>query len=324
MTNGIVERIAVPTIPAPDPSAIGQATHIESRRATAEVEAAVFLARQFPRNTAASIRSMQESCGVKEMADRAYYRYRRGGSNVTGLTIHAARELARCWGNIQYNLVELSRDKDAGSSQMLAYAWDLETNVRAAQITVTPHMRDTKDGGTVLTDARDVYENNTNQGARRLRQQILAILPPWFVEMAKAGYDRTLREGGGKPLAQRVATIIDWYGSRGVTLSQLVDKIGANSTEWTVHDVTQLEVIGSSIARGEVSKDEEFPPARVTADEITRQPNGGKPKLAVDMGGADPSNDVTVPTNAATKPSGWGDDTQVAQPGSGVRKARQS
>jgi hypothetical protein len=46
------------------------------------------------------------------MAETAFYSYPRGGQTVSGASIRFAEELARCWGNIEYGIKELSRDKD--------------------------------------------------------------------------------------------------------------------------------------------------------------------------------------------------------------------
>jgi hypothetical protein len=62
-----------------------------------------------------------------------------------------------------------------------------------------------------------VYENNANMGARRLREAIFAILPTWFTEEAKDICTATLRDGGGKPLAQRIADAIKVFEALGIT-----------------------------------------------------------------------------------------------------------
>jgi hypothetical protein len=257
--------------PAPVPATIGQATAVEQSRAVAEVQAAVVVAQQCPRSITAAVAAMRESCQQKGLAERAFYRYARGGSPITGPSVHLARELARCWGNVQYGIAELRRDDDGGISEMQAYAWDVQTNTRSALVFIVPHRRDTRDGAKHLTDLRDVYENNANQGARRLRESIFAILPPWFVEEAKDLCSATLADGGGKPLARRVADAIKVFGVLGVTAVQLETKLGRKSDNWTEHDVAALTVTYKSLQRGEVTVDEEFPPERVTAAEIVGQ-----------------------------------------------------
>lgn len=271
MTNAIDRPAAV----VPAPAHIGQATAIEQSRAAAEVAAAVHVAQQNPRNMQAALAEMRESCRQPRLADRAFFRYNRAGNQVTGPTVHLARELARCFGNVQYGIAELSRDNGKGESEMQAYAWDVERNTRAAQIFIVPHVRDTKLGPKLLTDLRDIYENNANMGARRLRAAIWAILPPWFVDEAEEICNRTLKDGGGVPLAKRIANRIKAFGDLGVSVLQLEQKLGRESGRWTEHDVAQLTVIGKSLERGETRLEDEFPPERVTAAEITGTPKSG-------------------------------------------------
>src|SRR5690606_26919208 len=139
---------------------------------------------------------------------------------------------------------------------------------------IVPHTRWTSDnGGTRLEDPRDVYENNSNNGARRLREMIFSVLPDWFREQAKEIATNTIERGqGDKPLAQRIADRTAHFEGLGVTVEQLEDnRSGRSSTKWTNLDLGQLQVIAESIRRGEVTVDEEFPQQRVTVAEITRQ-----------------------------------------------------
>jgi len=262
-----LDRVAQPAVPAS--SFIGKATAVEQSRAAAEVHAAVVVAQQCPRSLQLALASMRESCQQTYLAERAFYRYPRGGQNVTGPSVHLARELARCWGNVDYGISELRRDDDAGTSEMKAWAWDVQTNTRSSQTFVVPHRRDKRSGPEKLVDLRDVYENNANNGARRLRAAIFSVLPPWFVEEAMELCNRTLADGGGKPLPQRIADATKAFEAIGVTVDQLEQKLGRPTEKWTEHDVAQLVVTYKSLQRGEVTKDEEFPPPRVTGAEIT-------------------------------------------------------
>lgn len=253
---------------------IGQATAVEQARAVAEVAAAVQVAQQVPRNLQNARQQMLDSCGMQFLAERAFFRYNRGGGAVTGETVHLARELARCFGNVQYGISELRRDDEHGQSEMQAFAWDVQNNTRASTTFIVPHGRDTKDGMKKLTDLRDIYENNANMGARRLREQIFAILPKWFTEEAKEACRKTLQDGGGKPLAVRIDDLIKAMRKLGVNDQQLIDRVGRRADQWTPEDVASLGVVWRSISNGEVTREEEFPQARVTNEEIT----GGQPK----------------------------------------------
>lgn len=264
------------------PSRTGQATAVEQARAIAEVQAAIIVARQFPRNKQQAIREMEDACSQYALAERAFFRYSRGDGPITGPSIHLARQLASCWGNVQYGIGEMRRDDDYGQSEMQAWAWDVETNTRISNTSIVPHKRDTKNGPKMLTDQRDIYENNANNASRRLREAIFAVLPAWYVETAKELCAKTLRDGGGKPLPQRISDAIDGFGVLGVSEAQLEEKTGSPSAKWTVHDVVQLGVIFKSLRNGEIRKDEEFPPAqvRVTASEILGQPAATAPAPA--------------------------------------------
>lgn len=289
-----VDRI-VNTPAAPAPAHIGQGTAIEQSRAVAEVQAAVVVAQQRPRDTTAAQAEIAESCKQIKLAERAFFRYSRGDGTVTGPTIHLARELARCWGNIQYGIVELRRNDAEGYSEIQAWAWDLQTNTRNSNTFVNPHKRDKKGGPQLLVDMRDIYENNTNQGSRRVRQAIFAVLPSWLTETAQDLCRKTLSDGGGIPLPQRIADVVRNYAALGVTTDQLEQKIGRPSRQWSDHDVVQLGVIGRSIHNGEVTRDEEFPPRRTTATDITGPPAAPAGPDAADGFGEEDWPEPTVP-----------------------------
>lgn len=238
---------------------VSQATTVEQSRAVAEVQAAVIVAQNRPRNEAQAMAKAMESCRQWPVAEGAFYKFPRGGETVAGETISLAVELARCWGNVQYGVMELARNDDAHESEMLAYAWDLETNTKSQQTFLVPHKRDTRQGPKVLTDMRDIYENNTNNGARRLRECIFRILPPYLKEMAKQTCRETLERGQGDiPLPVRIANAINAFKSIGVAQDRLEAKLGS-SASWTAIDVANLQVSHRSIKNREVSADEEFP-----------------------------------------------------------------
>jgi hypothetical protein len=278
----MANSIDLPARPAP--GRIGQATAVEQSRAVAEVQAAVVVAQQLPRSIPAAIAEMEESCRQPHLAERAFFRYSRGGSAVTGPTVHLARELARCWRNVQFGMAELRRDDEHGQSEMQAYAWDVQNNTRAATVFIVPHKRDRSGGAAILTDQRDIYENNANNGARRMREMIFDVLPTWYVERAKELCEQTLRDGGGKPLSQRIADAIRLFGALGVTLAQLEDKQGRKSSTWTEQDAAVLGVIYKSLQRGETTKEDEFPAERLTAEVVLprRRAKPADPEVSVE------------------------------------------
>ncbi|MFD5245060.1 hypothetical protein ACFWIW_10975 [Amycolatopsis sp. NPDC058340] len=254
---------------AAQPDRIGQGTAVEQSRAIAEVQGAIIVAQRVPRNVAKATAAMRESCKQKFLAEKSFYAFPRAGGQVTGMSVYLARELARCWGNVQYGVDELRRDDEFGQSEMLAWAWDVETNTRVSMKFIVPHTRDRKEGGPVrLTDSRDIYESNANAGARRVRECITNILPPWFVDEAKDLARKTLVDGGGVPLQKRITDLIERFAELGVSLQQLEKKQGRGSNAWTALDVANLTVIGRSLANREIQIEEAFEPDMPSASDF--------------------------------------------------------
>ena len=277
---------AIATIGQRHPAPGSQATQIEQSRAVAEVQSMVVVAKSNPRSEGQCRLAMQASCGQQRLADKAFFKYSRGGGTITGPSIHLAVDMARCWGNVDYGVKELARDDFAGHSEMQAYAWDLQTNTRAATTFIVPHKRDTKGGGTVLTDMRDIYENNANNGARRLREMIFRVLPPWFVEEAKDICMQTLAEGDGRNPAEQKKAMMAAFEKIGVSVGRLEAKIGSKAGLWTPVDLAGLRVSYGSLSRGEVSADEEFPVVAREATEaaIKATPGAAQVAGAIDLG----------------------------------------
>ena len=254
---------------------VSQATTIEQAGRVAEVAAAVRVAQDFPRDISAAIERMRLACSQRSLADRAFYSMPRAGGRVEGSTVHLMRELAGCYGNIDYGIRELDRDDEAGRSEMQAWAWDQERNVRNSRSFVVPHARMANKRRQPLIDLADITNNNNNVAARAVRECIRAVMPVWFVAEAEEIAARTLNAGdSGKTFAQQVADMTAWFrDTHGVTVEQLEARLDRAKSDWTPQDVAVLRVVGSELTRGEKHAAEEFPrePLRVTADEIAAQ-----------------------------------------------------
>lgn len=285
--------------PAAAPPHMGQATAVEQSRAIAQVQAAVVMARQFPRSEQKAIAQMRDACGRTELANRAFFSFPRAGEKVTGASVYLARELARIWGNIDYGLNELVRDDEHGQSEMQAYAWDLETNARSTRTFIVQHARDTKrDGRKKLTELRDISDNNANLGSRVVREMIFAVLPQWFTDMAQTACRETMNNGGGHPLPVRIDNAISAYAKARISRDQLEDHIGRPVEDWSHTDVSDLEILFGSLSRKEITRDEAFPPKPVTADELADQSAQARPARQ------QPQQRRTVKAKPAPEPAG--------------------
>lgn len=239
---------------------------IEASRAIAEAQGKLVIAKRFPRDEVAAYAKAMEACQRPTMAEKAFYSFPRGGQTVEGPTIRFAEELARCWGNIDYGIKELSQDD--GKSEMQAYAWDLETNAQSVQNFTNPHQREQGKKMVTLTSQRDIYENNANMATRRLRSRILAILPAWFVEDAIAECKKTLSGRNNTPLIDRVKKMVVQFAKLGVTQEQIERRLKRKIDTMTADDFTEYVGIYNAIKGGE-SKIAEWFAAEPEATELT-------------------------------------------------------
>ena len=243
---------------------------IEASRAIAEAQGKLVIAKRFPRDEVEAYRKVSEACQRKGIAEKAFYSYNRGGSVVSGPTIRFAEELARCWGNIDYGIKELSQSE--GESEMQAYAWDLETNTMAIQNFTNPHIREANGKAKLLTSQRDIYEINANMGARRLRARILAILPSDLVDMAITECKRTLAGKNDEPLIDRVKKMVVAFSKIGVTQEQIETRLKRKIDSMTIDDFTDFLGIYNAIKQGE-SKIADWFEAPAEATELTNALN---------------------------------------------------
>lgn len=258
--------------PVAVPGRVGQATAVEQSRAVAEVIASVQMAETRPRVIARCEAEMRDACSRKSLAEIAFYAYSQGGERVTGPSVHLARELALIWGNVTWGSHEMRRDEEAGQSEILAFAWDLESNSRPVATTIVPHRRSAT--GATQTDPNTVRQIIANAAARTVRERILESLPAWFVEDAKARCWATLeQDAAAEELPQRIAKAVVGFARIHITEDQLVSKIGLPRSEWTTTELTRLGVIFRAIERGETNRDEEFPGGPVAStDDLGKRP----------------------------------------------------
>jgi hypothetical protein len=270
-----LDQLTQPRPPAP--AANSEATAVEQARAVAEVAAAVKVAQEFPRDISRAVERMRQACSQKALADRAFYSLPRAGGRVEGSTVHLARELAGCWGNIDHGVRELRRDDDAGVSEVIAWAWDQEVNVRSSRSFIVPHEIMVGKGADKkrkrLLDIADVANNNNSVAARAVREAIWHVLPVWYRDEAERLATETLNGGAqGKTQAQQVADAVGHFAATfNVTQGQLEERLGRPSREWTAQDLGYLRVLAGELSRNEKRVEDEFPKAdkAITAADLT-------------------------------------------------------
>lgn len=232
-------------------------TEMVTTRQAQEVQAAMVIAKKFPRDEVESYNRIMRACQRKSLAEQSMYEYPRGGTKVTGPSIRLAEAMAQNWGNLDFGIIELEQKN--GESQVMAYAWDLETNTRQTKIFNVPHIRGTKKGNIPLTDPRDIYELVTNQGARRVRACILGVIPGDVIDSAIDECKKTLAGGNKEPLIDRVRKGIKLFEDNfSVTLEMLEKYIGCKSEAFSEHDMIRLNNVYKSLRDGMAKREDYF------------------------------------------------------------------
>ncbi len=219
-------------------------------RQAQEVQAAMVVAKNFPRNQRQSLDRILESCARPTLAENATYEYSRGGNKIYGPSIRLAECIAQSWGNIDFGFIELDRSK--GESTVMAYAWDLETNTRQSRVFSVKHQRDTKNGSYALTEERDIYERIANDASRRVRACILALIPGDVIDAALRQCDTTLKaQQNGMPIETLRESMIKAFEKYEVTPEMLAAFCQKKSAEYLDEaDIRRLKRVYTSFQDG--------------------------------------------------------------------------
>lgn len=216
----------------------------DGNRAIAEVQAAMMIARANPRDQIAAIDRIINSCSRPTLAECAVYQYSKGGSDVSGPSIRLAEAIAQQWGNIQFGIREL--DQRNGESTVQAFAWDVETNTKREITFQVAHRRHTRSGGYALTDPREIYELVANQGSRRLRACILAIIPGDVTETAVRQCELTMKASADTS-PEAIKRLVDAFAAFGVTQAQIEKRIQRAIDSIQPAQIVQMKKIYASI-----------------------------------------------------------------------------
>lgn len=220
-------------------------TETSAAREISEIQAAMVIAKRFPRDPVVCMDRILQACTRPTLAEGALYSYSRGGSDITGPSIRLAEAMAQLWGNIHFGIRELSQSK--GESTVEAFAFDLETNTRQVKVFQVPHVRYTRSGSKKLDDPRDVYELIANQGARRLRACILGVIPGDVTETAVKQCETTLHTTADVSPERIQAMVKAFEDNYGVTKEMLQKRIGRRVDAMTPALLIQLKKIYQSL-----------------------------------------------------------------------------
>jgi len=244
------------------------------QREIAEVQAAMVIAKKFPRDPINAVDRILHACTRATLAESALYSYSRGGADITGPSIRLAEVAAQCWGNVQFGIRELEQRN--GESTVEAYAWDIETNTRQVKVFQVPHIRHTKRGAYRLEDPRDIYELTANQGARRLRACILGVIPGDVIEAAVKQCETTLTASADTS-PEALKKIVSAFEPFGVTREQIEKRIQCRLEAIRPAQVVMLKKIYTSLRDAMSTPADWFEPIQTADAQSGGADQGGQP-----------------------------------------------
>ena len=263
------------------PVATNEGNAADVAREVQQVQAQCIIAKQFPRDEGAAFKKILKACERPNIAEKAMYSFPRGKNNVVeGPSIRLAEVIAQNWGNLACGIDEVSRSKE--SSEIRSFCWDMETNLVFSKRVIIPNERHTRNGVTKLTDPRDIYENNMNQGARRLRKNILECVPQDVMLGAVERCKKTVAQG--QTLEQmRAAVEKSLCQELGVPMESIEKELGHPIKGLTATEFVRLKGIYNSIKDGVQTVENFFempPDAEKVKEEIKKDAEAQKKKAA--------------------------------------------
>lgn len=290
-------------------------TEAMSSRSVQEVQAALVVAKRFPRDEFNALTKIKTACQRQGLAEIAEYEYSRGGTKITGPTIDLLKAIAKRWGNIEYGWQELERER--GKSTVRAFAWDMESNARSEMTFTVRHWRDKSGGaGYELTDERDIYELTANFAARRVRACLESVIDGDIVDEAVNECRKTLAGKNNAPLVDQVRQMVSAFTEFGVTQEMIEKRLGNKLDAVSHNQLAGLRRIYKSLKDGVGTREEFFkgeglvatengnPPARSDDDDGDLAPQKAKATSTKAAAEAEPLKEAKAAKEQPAKPAG--------------------
>lgn len=288
-------------------------------REKAAVEARILAAKKFPRNPDQARQDILGACRRPKFAESVQYaKPVGGGKKATGLSIRAAEEAFRAWGNLYIRADVVFDDRERRIYRVTGT--DLQTNSTTDQDVIvekTVERRQVKEGDEVIGSrinstgqkvylkvaTEDEILTKANAGLSKARRNLILSLIPSDIreEMEETALD-TLRTRDAKDPTAARKQILDGFYRVGVTADQVKALMGKPLETLNPAEIQLLRNIYTGLRDGEMNW------ADVEADEglqKMRTGNGGekdKPNGAT-KGTAGLKNKVQGTTPAAEAPA---------------------
>lgn len=234
----------------------------------AQIDVQISTAKAYPRSIK---RSTENAIAIvtldKETAQTCTYSVPRGGKAITGPSVHLAKILAQCWGNMRVDAKVVDIDQKQVTSE--AVCFDLENNLAIkAQVKRSIVGRQGRFNDDMIT----VTGNAANSIA--LRNAILSVIPRAIVDKVYNAAKQTITgdiSDKTKLIARRKQVFDGLKETYGITEAEVLKAVGKAAIDHiTPDDLVVLIGIGQAIMDGDTTVDQAFrsgPAQKKTAEE---------------------------------------------------------
>jgi len=221
----------------------------------AELEGAIILAKQFPRNDYVVLGRIESAFSRPMLAGKAQYHYPRGGAEIRGESVHTARAIGQAFGNIRWGLDIVRDDEDFRTIE--GWAWELESNVKIEAQDHFQKLIFRKVGGWIKPDERDLSELTNRRGAKLVRNCLLQVVPSDLVDKAIEIATKALA-GELKNRQDAIRKMVSIFDKIGVSVAMLVNYLGHELDTINEEEFVKLRGIYQSIVDGNSKREEHF------------------------------------------------------------------
>jgi hypothetical protein len=231
-------------------------TQIVYEQDKAAIDVQISTAKAFPRNITRSIQNALAIVTIDpETAAICNYSVPRGGKAITGPSVHLAKILAQCWGNMRIEAKVVAVDGTHVTSEGICF--DLENNLAIkAQVKRSITGRT----GRFSEDMITVTGNAANSIA--LRNAILSVIPKGVVDKVYSEAKKVIAgdlSDETKLIAKRKQVFDKLRDTFSVTDKEILTAIGKAAIEYvTADDIIVLIGIGTAIKDGDTTVDQAF------------------------------------------------------------------
>ena len=223
-----------------------------------DIELQIRTAKQYRRDLPTVLNTVEFlACGNQETAQECFFALKKGGSEITGVSIRFAEIVATSWTNLRVVKTISDINKIDGTISATCVVHDLESNMALSETIV----KSIKGKNGLYSDDLITLTGRAAQSIA-MRNCLFGVIPKSFfsgvIEKVKKVATGQLT---GETLQTRVQKAIKYFAAAGIDKERVLFNLGREAIEQvTEDDLVILTGIRSGVSQGEITLDHALPP----------------------------------------------------------------